>query len=247
MASVKDRIAAEMEALAQEGSELVNAMAKKDQAFFLNHYHLWYTRALAVVHHLIPDRETEFRRLYDRDSKRKAFDLQTYTLEDYVQGLEPAQSWDGRAKFDAHEAAFAKFWSQLQILRSAESRLSDILANIRGVLQADLFDSELDAARHLSDNGHLRAAGAVAGVVLESHLAQVCSQHGVLLRKKAPHISDFNDALKNAGVLDVVQWRGVQRLADIRNLCDHKKQRDPTQDEVDELISGVDKAIKTLA
>jgi hypothetical protein len=250
MAGMRERIVGELQSLVKEGAELykatVDAKADKRQVGFLRGYHRWYTRALGVVRHLIPDRETDFRRLYDRDTRRKQLDFETYTLEDYVQALGPPQSW-GTEEFDVHAAALLKFLSQLEILRSAESRISDTLANIRGVLQADLFDSELDAARHLSDNGHLRAAGAVAGVVLESHLAEVCSQHGVAVRKKAPHISDYNDALKNAGVLDIVQWRGVQRLTDIRNLCDHKKQRDPTPDEVEELINGVDKAVKTLA
>ena len=245
MASTTEKIAAELKSLVEQGGNLLEAAEKKKWAAFAAPYQQWYTRALAVVRSLMPDREADFRRLYDRDPKRKSFDPQTYTLEDYVQSLGPGP--DALNKFDMHEAAFALFYSQLGILISAESRLSNILANIRGVLQADLFDSELDAARHLSKNGHLRAAGAVAGVVLEGHLAEVCAHHNVAIRKKDPHISDFNEALKQAGMFDVTQWRGIQRLADIRNLCDHKKQRDPTPDEVAELIDGTDKAIKTLA
>ena len=241
MGSVTDKIAGELKALGDEGVGLLEAVHDKNIANFMARYQRWYTRALAVVRTLMPDRETEFRRLYDRDARRKRFDPETFTLEDYVQSLGPTGSG-----FDVHQAAFSKFYNQLNILESAESRLSDILAKIRGVLQADLFDSELEAARHLLKNGHLRAAGAVAGVVLEGHLAEVCRKRGVTIHKKDPHISDFNEALKAAGVFDVVEWRGIQRLADIRNLCDHKKQRDPTADEVDELIAATDKVIKTL-
>ena len=88
--------------------------------------------------------------------------------------------------------------------------------------------------------------GAVAGVVLEGHLAQVCDNHGVKIRKKAPHINDFNEALKKADVFDLVEWRRIQSIDDVRNICDHKKRRDPTPDEVAGLVDGVDKAIKTL-
>jgi len=247
MASTSERIADDLQALVKDGAELLQATADKKQLTFLEGYHQWYTRALAVVRHLIPDREVEFRRLYDRDSRRKTLDPVTYALEDYVQGLGVAPRYPGADVFDVHQTAYLKFLSQLEILRSAESRISDILANIRGVLQADLFDSELDAARELSKNGHLRAAGALAGVVLEGHLAEMCRTHEIAVRKKYPSIGDYNDLLKKGEVLDVPQWRPIQRLGDLRNLCTHKKRREPTADEVEELIDGVEKATKTLS
>lgn len=114
------------------------------------------------------------------------------------------------------------------------------------MVQADLFDSELDAAKELHKRGFLRAAGAVAGVVLERHLQQVAENHELAIKKKRPSIADFNDRLKNADVLDVPTWRHIQRLADLRNLCDHSKDREPTSDEVVELISGVEKYTKSL-
>jgi hypothetical protein len=86
----------------------------------------------------------------------------------------------------------------------------------------------------------------VAGVVVEKHLAQVCLNHNVPVRKQHPTISEFNDLLKTAGVLDVPAWRQVQRLGDIRNLCDHNAKREPTAGEVDELIDGTGKLCKTL-
>jgi len=74
----------------------------------------------------------------------------------------------------------------------------------------------------------------------------VCDNHGVNLSKKLPTISVLNDALKNANVVDVPQWRFVQHLADIRNLCDHSKSREPTVEQVNDLIDGVLKTTKTL-
>lgn len=37
----------------------------------------------------------------------------------------------------------------------------------------------------------------------------------------------------------------IQHLGDIRNLCDHNKDREPTKEEVEELINGIDQIIKT--
>ena len=113
-------------------------------------------------------------------------------------------------------------------------------------MQADLFDSELDSARELLKKGFLRGAGVLSGVVLEKHLSQVCANHKISIRKKKPTISDFNDLLKKNDVVDVPTWRSIQRLGDLRNLCGHNKDREPTKEETSELIEGVDKVIKTI-
>ena len=82
--------------------------------------------------------------------------------------------------------------------------------------------------------------------MLERHLTQVCDNHGVKIGKKTPGIADLNDALKDANIVDVPQWRFIQHLADIRNLCGHSKKAEPTQDQVNDLIAGVMKVSKTL-
>jgi hypothetical protein len=127
-----------------------------------------------------------------------------------------------------------------------KTRFESSLFDIRQLVQADLFDSELDAARELGKHKFTRAAGALAGVVLERHLAQVCDNHNIKMTKKAPNIADLNNALKEASVIDVPQWRFIQHLADIRNLCDHDKKSEPTVEQVDDLIAGVMKVTKTL-
>jgi len=139
-----------------------------------------------------------------------------------------------------------RFGTQLAILEATRTRFESSLHDIRQLLQADLFDSELDTSRELLKSGFLRASGAVAGVVLEKHLRQVVTNHALVIWKQHPTISDFNDLLKTNGVLDVPAWRNIQRLGDLRNLCDHNKHRDPTKEDLDELINGVEKLTKTL-
>ena len=68
-----------------------------------------------------------------------------------------------------------RFNTQLKILESVRTRFDTSLFDIAQLVRADLFDSELDAARELAKNGFLRGAGAIAGVILERHLAQVCA------------------------------------------------------------------------
>ncbi len=118
--------------------------------------------------------------------------------------------------------------------------------DIREVLVADLFDTEIDRARALLKNKLLREAGVIAGVVLEAHLQNVAVAHADKIAKKNPTIIDLNDPLKNGGIYDVPTWRLIQRLGDIRNMCDHSKHRAPTADEVGDFIDGTDKITKTV-
>jgi hypothetical protein len=147
---------------------------------------------------------------------------------------------------NAFGAFTSKFEKQLTILSSCLDRLDSFLSDIQGTLQAELFDDELDAAEELTKKGHLRASGALCGVTLERHLATVAKNHSINIGKKDPTISDFNDAFKNAGIYDVPNWRFIQRLGDIRNLSAHFKNREPTKDEIDEMIKGVQKVLKTI-
>jgi len=135
---------------------------------------------------------------------------------------------------------------QLNILRSAQQRFKSSLFDIRQLVSADLYDSEIEAARPLVKSKFLRAAGAMAGVVLEKHLTQVCENHAIKVMKKNPTIGDLNDLLKSADVIDTPRWRANQHLADIRNLCDHSKAKEPTEEQVHDLLDGVAKVLKTL-
>lgn len=83
--------------------------------------------------------------------------------------------------------------------------------------------------------------------MLEKHLLQVCNDHTIKLTKKHPGIGDLNELLKAHSVIDVSQWRHVSLLGDIRNLCDHNKQMEPTVAQVTDLIDGTDKVLKTVS
>ena len=144
------------------------------------------------------------------------------------------------------DAAIPRFYQQLSIVKSIRERFRSSLFDIRQLAQADLFDSELDAAKELVKNKFTRAAGAVAGVVLERHLKEVCGNHGITVRKKDPPISDLNDLLKGANVIDIPQWRFIQHFGDLRNRCAHDKESEPTSDQVEDLLAGVAKVTKTI-
>ncbi|MCY0967508.1 hypothetical protein [Chryseobacterium wangxinyae] len=211
---------------------------------FNREYQNWYSESSVLIKQLMPNRLNDFVRLYEKPKTRKAIEYGNYVMEDYLQNLVVTHSYGGKKV--GPEAAISQFDQQLNILKSLEKRFESSLFDIRQLVQADLFDSELDTAKELNKNKFSRGAGAIAGVVLEKHLGQVLVNHNLKTAKKNPSISDFNDHLKNEGVYDTPTWRRVQFLGDIRNLCDHNKSREPKQEEVEELISGVEMIIKTI-
>jgi len=211
---------------------------------FENDYQAWYSESLVLLKQLLPDRVSDFTKMYEKPTTiRREITYENYVIEDALQGLRITQ---GRKIIVGADAAIPRFIQQLSIIKAINNRFESSLFDIRQLVQADLFDSELDAARELNKKGFFRGAGAIAGVVLEKHLLQVCDNHGVNITKQDPSISDYNDKLKESGTYETSTWRKIQHLGDLRNLCDHNKNKEPKTEEVDELIEGVDHIIKTI-
>ena len=202
-------------------------------------YQLWYSEAVMVVLQILPHRVKEFEEFYQKDPKRKSLSAATYSISDWLLGTRAPD-------IDKKTAVGNRLLAQFSILRAAVELFDSSLSNIRATVQADLFDAESDAAKELLRNGFLRPAGMLSGVVLEKHLAEVAQTHRIKSRKQSPTINDFNEALKSAGILDIPTWRRIGYLADLRNLCAHNREREPTKDEVTDLVDEVVKLTKTL-
>jgi hypothetical protein len=217
---------------------------KKKLPSFKDKYQSWYSESLAVVELLLPDRVADFQKLYEKPKGRKEIRYGNYVIEDYLQGLRVTHV--GLEEIVSPKAAIPQFQQQLSILKSAQKRFESSLFDIKQLLQADLFDSELEEAEELNKKGFTRGAGAVAGVVLESHLTQICDNHEIKIIKRNPTINELNELLKANDIIEVSTWRFIQHLGDLRNKCDHKKKTDPTQKEIEELIEGVAKIAKSV-
>ena len=209
-------------------------------------YQKWYTEARLVLKQLIADRLEEFDQLYNGDKRsRKRVDITSFDIQDWLYGLRSGKGRDGKKRFNEIVCIYNRLSNQVQILGAAEISLDSALANIKQLVQADLFDSELEVANELAEKGFLRSAGAVAGVILENHLHQVVVNHNLKTRKK-PTINNFNQLLKDNDVLDTETWRRIQLLGDIRNNCVHDNQVKPTEESVRNLIAGVDVIMHSL-
>ncbi|OCG01489.1 hypothetical protein [Gilliamella sp. wkB112] len=210
---------------------------------FNSKYQCWYSESLYLIRQIIPMRLDDFIRLYEKPKSRKILNYESYRIEDALHNL-CVRGGTGKVKVDS-SAAINLFEQQIAIVESAKKRFGSSLFDINQTIQADLFDSEIEAAEHLIKQKFIRAGGALVGVVLERHLKQVCLNHNIKELKKNMTISTCNDILKNNEVIDQTQWRFIQFLGDIRNSCDHAND-EPTKENVLELIDGVKKIIKTI-
>lgn len=212
------------------------------QKFFIK-YQPWYSESISLIKVVFPDRLEEFKNLYERQTKRKDVSYDNYVIEDALDGL-IVKSYG--SIICEPSSALVKFQRQLAILYSLQKIFTSSLFSIKTLLQADLFDNDIDAANLLNKNGYHRAAGAMCGVVIEQHLKDVCSNHGIEIKKSNPGINDLNELLKSNSVYQIAIFRKIQYLADIRNKCDHKKQEEPSKEEVKELIDGTSWLIKNV-
>jgi hypothetical protein len=150
----------------------------KDLPTFRAEYQSWYSEAKHLIKQVLPDRLDDFVRHYEKPKSRKELTSENYRIEDYLQGITVTRLHEPQPVVGFH-AAIPHFKQQLAIVKAVKRRFESSLFDIRQLVQADVFDSELDAAKELAKKGFARAAGALAGVVLERHLGLVAVSHAV--------------------------------------------------------------------
>jgi len=249
----------ELKKLVTEGESLCYALLATDKKYEtqlkemkkdlkslppLIHYEKWYTEVLLFIKKFIPDRLNDFIILY-KDEKRKKLDILSYTISDAIRGI----TLTNNISYDvicSPSSAYQKMRQQVEILHSIIKIIDSKIFVYESEIRADLFDSEIDSATQLCQKGFLRAAGAICGVIIEKHLEQICIAHKFKITKKDPTINDFNEEIKKNNIIDIPTWRNLQFLADIRNICCHNKNQEPTKEQVQDLISGTKKIISTI-
>lgn len=187
-------------------------------------YQQWYSSARAILARNQPDRLKEFDGLY--------VSIKQLLTNRYVTKPQEFELLD-------------KINVQFDMLAAVPSHLQFSLYDIELEAYSVLMDDELEAARHLLSKGFLRPAGVLAGVMLERHLKNILRKHTPPIKyQKNATLSSLNDLCKDS-IYDLVIWRKIQHLTDLRNLCAHDKTREPTKEEVSELINGVSAILKT--
>jgi len=232
----KDTLKKQLDTLHEEGLGLVAAFGSKGkdkqaaEAFELG-YQRWYTRALPLMQQLAEDRYAEFQGYYEADPRRMTVRPYNYAIQDYLRGEKP-----DHPGFDHRREVARCFASQLAILKSVCERLEWQALDTEDQLGRSLQLAALETARELIRVSE-RAAGALAGSVLQGYLGALAAKHKLKLRKSSP-LRELADALKTAKVLDIPVWSQATWLAEIRERCLTAEGTVPTKLQVRDLIDG---------
>lgn len=109
------------------------------------------------------------------------------------------------------------------------------LNSLKNLVQAEVFNNELEQAEELFDRGYATAAAVIAGVVLETALRDLCSISGI----EHGSINKMNDDLAKAGRYNTNQKKQITSLSAIRNSAAHGKPEEFTKDQVRGMIDDV--------
>lgn len=111
------------------------------------------------------------------------------------------------------------------------------LNSLRNLVQAEVFGNELEQAGELLNAGYATAAAVIAGVVLETTIRNLCTEHGIDHGK----LDKMNADLTKAGVYNNLQQKRITALAGIRNSAAHGKPDEFTKDDVRGMITDVER------
>lgn len=174
-------------------------------------YNKWYTKSLKIIKRYLPDRLKEFKDYYEQPNY----------IKDYLVG-------DPLALFENY------FIAQIAILTSVSSILTSFYQDMDSQIYFEYQEDELKEADKLLKIS-VRAAGAVAGVVLEKHLKRLCSNNGISGADKKT-LGKLIQLLSSNEIISTTENKMLTYIADIRNKCDHSDKGDPTELEVKDLI-----------
>lgn len=119
------------------------------------------------------------------------------------------------------------------------------LISFKQIVQAEVFDSELEQAKTLLESGYKNAAAVIAGVVLETAIKELCQNNGIDLEKKK--LTRLNDDLAKAGVYSTLQQKRITALADIRNNAAHGNYDEFTKEDVERMIGDIERFLLTYS
>jgi hypothetical protein len=125
------------------------------------------------------------------------------------------------------------------MLNSVKNGLEYVLADLQSTLYGEVGDHILATAYALFHRGQRRAAGALAGVLLEIPLAKVATKYRVTISPKSSGLATLNAALKCGGIYDAEVWRFIHSLGALGHACVYTSTHEPPVDTLTEFLQGV--------
>lgn len=129
----------------------------------------------------------------------------------------------------------------LGILTGAKDDLENgFLLGQEFIVAGVVFDSILEEAKHLNENEYKDPAAVLSRVVLEKALQEIADEIGVNPNQKA---SVINNSLRKEDRYNQPLWRQIQVWLDIGNSAAHGKFEEFTEENVSNMIVGIENFI----
>ena len=206
-------------------------------------YQVWYTQTLRLVERVLPERRREFEGYY-----RSAHESRDQPATIAAILGSPSGPRASGEKREPLAGLFDPGLEQGTFLHLLGMQLAILAAAVPTLLPEERRpDRELQAARRLRSKGRHRAAGVVAGLVLQSHLTNVALRHDLVLSERdSSSLLRLNRALRKAGLCGSARARQIKRLAALSDSCVRRK-RKISRKRVSELLSGVEETLRHVS
>jgi hypothetical protein len=120
-----------------------------------------------------------------------------------------------------------------------EDYLGGYCNTLKNIIEAEVFESQIEQAEELLGKGYYVPAAVIAGVVLETHIRELCLENNMPTGK----LNKMNDDLAKNGIYNVIIQKQITELAAIRNSAAHGKENDEkegfTLEQVKTMIAGI--------
>jgi hypothetical protein len=111
------------------------------------------------------------------------------------------------------------------------------LNSVKNLIQAEVYDNELEQAKELLSAGYISAAAVIAGVVLETTIRNLCESYDIQPAK----LDKMNADLTKAGAYNSLTQKRITALAGIRNSAAHGKSDEYNREDVNSMITEVER------
>lgn len=122
------------------------------------------------------------------------------------------------------------------LIATKEDLEDDFLTSIKSLIQAEIFDNELEQSKELLKSNYYVASAVIAGVVLENGLRELCNRENLEIGK----LDKMNSDLAKKGIYNKLQQKRITSLADIRNSAAHGKNNEFTKSDVERMIEEIE-------
>lgn len=153
------------------------------------------------------------------------------------EGSQHFQQFEKAEGSSIYTGSYDKFKSLRAVFLAAKEDFEGgYLISVKTLIQAEVFDSELEQANALLSSGYSTAAAVVAGVVLETALRELCDRESI----SHGSLNGMNTDLAKAGVYTKLMQKQITALAGVRNSAAHGKPDEFTDKDVANMIRDVE-------